>query len=168
MRVCLCHWRCGGCVSVQVVTGHCRRSHFLWNIGNVLFDLADEGTVILWNADDYLPRITVSYLSRLESSRACLFNTVSGINCASVVYQYLYVASNAADGIVYVEDSWLGVWWKMVGMLKSCRLWRTKILSHIKPVHTHTLYNFKIHIITAFLCIARFPKWSVSPFNFSK
>jgi hypothetical protein len=79
-----------------------------------------------------------------------------------VVYQYLYVASNAADDIVYVEDFWLGVWWKMVGMLKSCMLWRTKVLSHIKPVHTLTPYNFKIHIITAFLSMARSPKWSFS------
>jgi len=44
--------------------------------------------------------------------------------------QYLYVASYAADD-VYVEDFWLGVWWKVVGLL-----WRTKILSHIKPIHT--------------------------------
>jgi hypothetical protein len=51
----------------------------------------------------------MSYLNRLESSRACLFNTVIVINCALVVYQYLYVASNAADDIVYVEDFWLGV-----------------------------------------------------------
>lgn len=40
---------------------------------------------------------------------ACLFNTVIGINCALVVYQYLYVASYAADDIVYVEDFWFGV-----------------------------------------------------------
>jgi len=51
----------------------------------------------------YLPSITVSYLIRLESSRACIFNTVIGINLALVVYQYLYVNSNAAGDIVFVR-----------------------------------------------------------------
>jgi hypothetical protein len=160
MRICLCQWRLGGCVSVQVVTWRFRRSHCLGNIGNGLFDLED---VIMWLCEvlvgNCLPSITVSYLSRLESSRACIFNTVIGINCALVVYQYLYVASNAADDIVCV-NFWLGVWWKMVGMLKSCMLWRTKILSHMKPAHTLTPSVFKIHIITAFWSMARSPKWS--------
>jgi len=43
LRCSLCLWRLGGCVSVQVVTWCCRRLHCLWNIGNGLFDLEDEG-----------------------------------------------------------------------------------------------------------------------------
>ena len=137
VRARLRHLRLCGCVSVEVVT-------------DVVFETSGMDCLILWakvlwfceKVSNYLLSNTLSYLRRRESSRACLFSTVIGTNYAFVVYRCLCIASNTADDIVYVRDSWLGVWWKLVGMLKSCMLWKTVRFWAIWILSTHSYLKF--------------------------